>query len=397
MGPDHHSGIAACITCFVALWVGIASGMTTEERARLDLSGYVVTDPDASFMNVAERMDLLRRTDNYLLRNTADELVLRTNCQRAAAIPALDFQIRLPNYYPDPDLLQELSQPLSIFEETVSDLAGAFVASGDPYYADCLVDLLFRLAESGAFENFYYAPESPQAWYVTEASLFAAALNYSLVRQVHPIASSKATVIEEWLARSARRHSNIAGRADGSCCNHRLYRRGLYSTAIGILVDDNALFQFGVSTLYSALSQMEPDGSLPLELARGDRAFHYHNYSLLYLTPIAHLIERQGYSAFDLYLDNNNIMRLYEYTISSIYDNHHNNFDQNTDNNFSFIRNERYLAWIEIYLFHFENEFLEELIMTNRPLFNRSMIGNLTLYFMDPESQFTYENENNIQ
>ncbi|WP_251976861.1 alginate lyase family protein [Salinicola avicenniae] len=364
-----------------------ASAMTYEARQELDLSRYTVTDPDASYFDVDARMALLAQTDNDLLQYNRDQLQHGFSCQQALQTPALDSVIRIPGYYPQPQAWELASEPLFDFEDTMSNLAGAYVASGDDYYADCVVRFLDKWATQDALSDFYYSRRDPQAWYSTESMMFAAAMAYSIVRPAIADERPEAiTRINHWLNQLAHRHSSIRG-GENSCCNNHFYRRALYASMIGVLTDDDELFQFGVSAIYSALSDMLPNGALPREMARGRRASHYQNYALLYLVNIMQVAYRQGYDLFELEYNGHTINEGVQFALDT-FDDPAALGDLATHNQYrGFLDDEQYLAWMEIYLDHRDDARISRYVSQKRPIDNRSAGGYATLYFMDPDAQ----------
>ncbi|GHB28131.1 alginate lyase family protein [Salinicola rhizosphaerae] len=364
-----------------------AHAMSYEKRQKLDLSQYTVKDPDASFFDVKSRMALLKRTDNDMLEYNRDALKEGPSCRQELAKPPLDSVIRIPGYYPQPKAWELASQPLFDFEDTVSHLAGSYVASGDDYYADCLVQFLDKWATHDAISDFYYTRREPQGWYSTESMMFAAALSYSIVRPA--VADKRPEAIERinhWLNTLAHKHSGIRG-GENSCCNNHFYRRALYASMIGVLTDDDELFQFGVSAVYSALSDMLPNGALPREMERGRRASHYQNYALLYLVNIMQVAYRQGYDLFEFKYDGHTIDQGVQFALDT-FDDPAALGDLATHNQYrGFLDDEQYLAWMEIYLKHHPDPRISRYVSKKRPIDNRSAGGYVTLYFMDPEAQ----------
>ncbi|MEC8916855.1 MAG: alginate lyase family protein [Pseudomonadota bacterium] len=364
-----------------------AQAMSYEQRQKLDLSEYTVTDPDASYFDVKARMALLQQTDNDLLQYNSDQLEPGPSCQQELSKPALDSVIRIPGYYPQPQAWKLASEPLFDFEDTVSNLAGAYVASGDDYYADCLVRFLDKWATQDALSQFYYDRLEPQGWYSTESMMFAAAMAYSIVRPV--VADKRPEAIERinhWLNTLAHQHSSIRG-GDPSCCNNHFYRRALYASMIGVLTDDDELFQFGVSAVYSALSDMTPRGALPHEMARGRRASHYQNYALLYLVNIMQVAYRQGYDLFDFEYDGHTVDDAVQFALDTFDDPAALGDLATHSQYYGFLDDEQYLAWMEVYLQHREDPRISHYVSQKRPIDNRSAGGYVTLYFMDPKAQ----------
>ncbi|WP_295038823.1 alginate lyase family protein [Salinicola sp.] len=361
--------------------------MSYAERQKLDLSEYMVTDPEASYFDVQARMALLKRTDNDLLQYNRDQLMHGPSCRQELSKPTLDSVIRIPGYYPQPKAWELASEPLFDFEDTVSNLAGAYVASGDYYYADCLVRFLDKWATHDALSRFYYDRLEPQGWYSTESMMFAAAMAYSIVRPVvadkHPEAIER---INHWLNALAHKHSAIQG-GEPSCCNNHFYRRALYASMIGVLTNDDELFQFGISAIYSALHDLTPRGALPHEMARGRRASHYQNYALLYLVNIMQVAYRQGYDLFDFEYRGHTLDDAVQFALDTFDDPAALGNLATHAQYYGFLDDEQYLAWMEIYLSHRDDDRVAHYVSQKRPVDNRSAGGYVTFYFMDPQAQ----------
>lgn len=387
-------GLVATLT-LALLYVDIpsANAMTPKEREELDLSEYTVTDPDASYFNVDERQALLASTDNSLLLQERDELKQGPSCKQMLAIPPITTRLRVPSYYPNPDAWELASEPLFQFEDAVSEMAGAYVASGDPYYAECLVSFLDHWASNDALLDFYYDSSQPQAWFSTESMIFAAAMAYSTVRPDVEGMEEERERVEGWLNRLAHRHMAIPG-AEKSCCNNHFYRRALYGTMVGILTEDDELFRFGVSAIYSALHDMTEEGAFPLEVARGRRATHYQNYALLYLVINMEIIARQGYDIYALEVNGNTIHDAVGFAMD-ILENPDRLGDMAPREQYTdFLKDDQYFAWMEIYQKHFDDPRIAKFIETVRPIYNRSAGGYMTFFIMDPEAQeHVFDNE----
>ena len=294
------SGVAATLVATLAAApLGHGRALFSEAaREALDLDDYVVTDPTAGYFDVEARRVFLAKTTDPVLRAQIVELG-NVGCAGKLAIPVIAGELRLPSFYDEPDAWRAAIEPLFAFEDAVSALAGGFVTTGDPAFGGCLLDLLGQWAAADALMRFHHTEQDLQAWFNIEDMLFAAGLAYAVVRDELPGRAADKQGIDAWLARAAHNHLAIPG-GPSSCCNNHLYRRAFYATIIGVLADDDELFQVGVGALLSALHELTEEGAFPREIARGTRAAHYQNYALLYLVPIGQIIERQGYPAFDL-------------------------------------------------------------------------------------------------
>ncbi|MEC9483306.1 MAG: alginate lyase family protein [Halomonas sp.] len=368
------------------LSAGQAPAMNLDEREALDLSAYTVTDPDASYFDVEARMALLNRTRNPLLQQQSNQLSYGMSCRQVMDIPPLEKKIRIPGFYPSPEEWRFASGPLIEFEDVVSNLAGSFVASGEPYYAKCLVEFLDHWASRDALMDFFYTWQQPQAWFSTESMIFSAAMAYSIVRPAVEGMAEEKQRIDAWLNRLAHQHSAIPGH-QSSCCNNHFYRRALYATAVGILTQDDELFRFGVSAVYSALSDLLGEGALRLEMKRGRRASHYQNYALLYLIPNMQLIARQGYDVFDLEVNGHTIHDAVDFALDTFEDPSALGDFAPHEQYKGFLKDDQYFAWMEIYQSRFDDPRIAEFLKPYRPIYNRGAGGYVTMYFMDPEDQ----------
>ena len=307
--------------------------------------------------------------------------------------------MRIPGFYPSPEEWREASAPLFEFEDSVSLLAGTFVATGDDYYADCLVRYLDHWAGQDALTRFHYEPEEPQAWFATESMIFAAALAYSVVRPEVDGLEEPRQRVERWLEDLALEHSAIPGDAGNSCCNNHFYRRALYASTVGVLVDNDELFRFGVSAIHSALNDMTEQGAFPLEMERGRRATHYQNYALLYLITNMQVIARQGYDIFSLEVDGKTIHDAVDFTMSAIDDPGVLGDMAPSEQYRGFLTDPQYFAWMEVYQSRFDDPRIADFLEQRRPIYNRSAGGYVTLFFMAPGAQqhLELEDESNRQ
>ena len=368
-----------------ALSIGANAGeLSPEQRRALDLSAYSVTDPSASYVDVGGRRAALADSLSLTLRGARDDAMSRAPaCRDAIALPVIDFKLRMPAYYAENAAWRQAIRPLFAFEDAVSGLAGAFVATEDEYHGRCVIEVLDKWAARNALSEFHYAPDDRQAWYNIEDMIFSSALAYSIVRNRIDGMDAEKARIDAWLRRISHNHIQIEGGKD-SCCNNHFYRRALHATTVGILTNDNELFRYGVSAIYSALYELTPEGGLPRELARGKLAVHYQNYGTLYLVHVALQLERQGYRAFDLEVGGKTLHDVVNYLVTLMTDPDASKGFSDEAQDLHFMDDPQYFSWAEIYLSRFENAELEAIIAAHRPIYNRSAGGLATLYFADP-------------
>lgn len=380
------TGSLACLALSMS-GTSMVEALTLEEREQLDLSQYTVTRPDASYFDIQERIELLHETENSLLLQHREELAnYAPSCRQRLEIPTITERMRIPGFYPTPEAWELATEPLFQFEDTVSELAGAYVASGSDYYAECLVRFLDQWAQDDALLEFHYHWSQPQAWFSLESMIFAAGMAYSVVRPTVEGLHEERERVEDWLNRLASVHMEIEG-ADSSCCNNHFYRRALYAAMVGVLTEDDEMFRFGVSAIYSALHDMTERGAFPLEMERGRRATHYQNYALLYLVPIMEIVHRQGYDIYDKEIDGGTIHDAVNFGMAILEDPSELGDLAPSEQFTDFLKDNQYFAWMEIYRARFGESRFDDFLRSLRPIYNRSAGGYLTFYFMDPDAQ----------
>ncbi|WP_052384053.1 alginate lyase family protein [Litchfieldella xinjiangensis] len=380
-------GVTTSLLSTLVLAVPPAGAMTIAERNALDLSDYTVQVPDASYFDVEKRMEMLGTTTNSLLLQQRDTLSLGPSCKQLLDLPPLTSQQRIPGYYPARDDWEMATEPMFEFEESVSTLAGSYVATGDDYYAECLVQFLDHWATESALINFHYEAGEPQAWFNSASMIFSAAMAYSTVRPAIEGMQAEQERVEDWLNGLAHFHVAIPGGEGNSCCNNHFYRRALYASMVGVLTQDDELFQIGVSGVYSALHDLTAEGALPLEVKRGRRAVQYQNYALLYLLPNMEIIARQGYDIYDLDIEGSTIHDAVDFALDIMADPTLLDELAPREQSIDFIKEKQFFSWMEIYRSRFQEPRIDTFLANLRPVYNRSAGGFTTLYFMDPELQ----------
>jgi poly(beta-D-mannuronate) lyase len=360
-----------------------SSATVAQDRTPSDLGSYVVTDPTASFFDVHGRRQIISETEDDILRELADELRKPFSCATFLSRPVLSAALHIPMMREDRKGWAVASKPYRDFEDAVGFLSGRFIA-GDDDAGECLVDLLLLYASKDAFPLILSPKENLQLWFQIESSLAAAALGYSIVRNLGNQSEAAHEEISDWLVAAAERHLQYAG-GKQSCCNNHLYRRGLYASMIGVIADDNDLFQLGAEATLSAIKQSSASGALPLEMARGERAAHYQNFAAMHLALIGEIYAHQGYDLFGMVSEDKSLVNIFSFAQRALINPEIVNSEGvMAVQDGSFAEKQMYLAWLEILDLH--RLILPEMISWKRSSFyNRSLGGHLTLLFRAPK------------
>lgn len=138
-----------------------------------------------------------------------------------------------------------------------------------------------------------------QGGYHRKWALAGAALSFLAIRQAPGLDEAAKARVADWLRRVAiavRPHYDRPARpgAVSDAANNHAYWAGLAVAAAGIAAGDRALLDWGVGRARYGLAQVSAEGALPLELARGKMALHYHLFALQPLAALARLGAANG-------------------------------------------------------------------------------------------------------
>ena len=238
-------------------------------------------------------------------------------------IAAFDYYADSRKSVPDPQRLRAYDQAAGPFDR-VSDqaekAADAYRRTGSTAAAACVLEILTAEAAQQAMTG---SMASNQSYYVQNWTLGALAVTYLKVRGSAAGTPAQRSRITAWLVRVARSTQGYfdVRRAkhtkDGR--NNHLYWAGFAVMSAGIAANDRSLYNWGVSTYRDGVRQIAADGSLPLEMARGQRALHYHLFAAAPLVTMAEFAEANGQ---DLYAENHGALhRLVDRCVAGLEDN----------------------------------------------------------------------------
>lgn len=197
---------------------------------------------------------------------------------------------------PDPAKVarnNELSRALRLYMSRISGFADRYLASrpAEPGAARCALAWLDGWARAGAM----LGSVNPQGAYERHWALGGIAMAFLKIQAEPSLDANSLGRVRAWLVRVAQsmmpeyqRPRSIDNR------NNHAYWAGLSAAAVGIAAQDRGLFDWGMARYRTGIGEIAPDGTLPLEMARGQRAFHYHLFALTPLVMLAELGEANG-------------------------------------------------------------------------------------------------------
>ncbi len=271
--------------------------------------------------------------------------------------------------------------PLRAYAKGLVQIANDYVRSNprNPAAAACALDWLEHWASANAMTDM----RSKQALFNLGQTLGGFALAYLQIRNAPDLQVDKKRRVEAWLKSLGQQVVNFMDQNhEVSGRNNHRYWAGLAATAAGIATDDRRLADWGIESARIGLSQITPEGTLPLEISRGKRARDYHIYAAEPLVATAELARSRG---IDFYAENNGALkRLADRVVASLDD--PSFFEKATG-----MKQEAFsgdgtvppnrIAWLEIYQSRFPSPRIEAAIASRRPLASSGLGGDLTLLF----------------
>ncbi len=346
---------------------------------------YAVKDPNASYFDVSARREFLQQTESPVLRALMAPRGISLSTSADQLVAPIEGVYSVPRHYVKGTSTGEINpeyvaavKPLWQFREAVNDIARLYVISGDPAYAQLLVEFLDGWAGADSLTEH----GNKQGWYSITWATVDAGLSYSIVRDEPSLDPAAKGRVEAWLHQVA--DNNIAEpgaldypNSDGR--NNISYWRGLEATVVGKVTEDLQMFDWGIDTFKRALDDMNADGSFPGEMARGEGALRYQHFATKPLVLIAEVAARQGYDLYSLEVGGRSLHTAAAFSVAAIKDRSLIRRYTREPQRFT---SKRGLSWAEVYYRRFPRPELEEFIgkgtlasgaMRRAPL--------LTLYF----------------
>lgn len=209
----------------------------------------------------------------------------------------------------DPEELKkyrEDTKPIHDLEVGLVRNANAYIlsSSADPAIAHCVVNWL----KLWASEDALLGKSNRMGEFVRKWTLASIALSYLQVRESQSLSKEDRQGVEIWIKRLSERVMEDFSKNPqiNSRRNNHMYWAGWGVITASIVLDDRKMFDWGVETARIGIRQIQDDGTLPLELARGPKAYNYHHYAAIPLMMTASLAQKNG---VDLFRENNEALK----------------------------------------------------------------------------------------
>jgi poly(beta-D-mannuronate) lyase len=202
---------------------------------------------------------------------------------------------------------------------SVVKAADDYRTTGSRKAAQCAMGQIVTLAQEHSLAG---KMSSNQAYYVQGWVVGAVAIAYLKIRETGIATPEQTKAIADWLQSVGEQTIDYydghkrAGHGDSQ--NNHLYWAGVELAAIGVAANNRKDFDWAMATYDNGVNQIQPDGALPLEMARGGRALHYHLYAL---APLVLLAEFGEANHLDLYAHAGGaIHRLVNFSVAGLQD-----------------------------------------------------------------------------
>lgn len=271
------------------------------------------------------------------------------------------------------------TRKIAQFENALIRITNDYIREGsvDEKKAQCALDWLYYWARKDALQGKVNdTGEAVRQW--TLASLSSA---YAQIAHEKDLDLEKRKVVVRWLRQTAWAvvHTYPDDTEIKRKQNNHLYWAAWAVGNTGMALNDPKLFDWAIGKARFALSQIAPDGTLPLELARGPKAIHYHHFAAIPLVMLAEGGLRNGINLYEE--SNGRLHRLIKRVLGGMDDMSYfeevSGFEQDTMETFDGAM----LAWMEVYHSRFPTSFTRKWIDKYSPLFLRRTGGDMSLLY----------------
>ena len=214
------------------------------------------------------------------------------------------------------------------FRDTLINYGADFLAYGSPDVGNYLIEVLRQWASSDALLNVRNvqvgATGQDDFWprYEINMIMLSVMEAWSLLLQSGLPQPADVRLIENWIGQvvsfsAITPSGGPGGTADPFNVGYLEYS---VKMAWGVLRGNDQLFQEGIEKLFLALNTINPDGSFPREVARGNAAYQYQNITTLSVMYMANLAIVQGYDPFAFQVDGKTLHNIAQFSFNAALD-----------------------------------------------------------------------------
>lgn len=276
------------------------------------------------------------------------------------------------------DAYERKTANMRSYENNLLRMSNDYLRTGSEKKAACVLDWLYEWAEEDAL----LGKTNDMGVAIRQWTLASVASAYAQIQKAS-LNFKKRSAVESWLKEIADAViSDYPENAkQGRKLNNHLYWAAWAVTITGVALNNHALYDWGIGRVRFAISeQLQDDGTLPLEMARGKKALHYHLFAAVPLIMVAETGARNG---DDLYETREGILHRFIHRILEGLQNPYYFEDSagETQSNLGEIHH-GHLVWMEAYHYRFPSPPMAKILDNYRPIFLRRTGGDMTFLYM---------------
>ena len=252
------------------------------------------------FLNIAAAMSLLLGTTTPL---PAEEKGF--SCPAVPEpVTSLDYGSRYPDTSQTRSDIDETSnadvdkalKPVEQFINELIKMSNSAMMAGDTARAGCVLDWLAAWADAGALTKL----ETLNVELSVPARYAGLAMAMLQADTVGGLDADKRARVVAWLKGAAGAMVEFFddGAPTNASRNNLRAWAGLAAAAVGRLDGDKAMLDWAKGSFELVACQASPDGSLPLEMNRADKALNYQLHATAPLIVTADLLKATGYDGY---------------------------------------------------------------------------------------------------
>ncbi len=194
--------------------------------------------------------------------------------------------------------MAEITRPLGILSYEVAHASDVWLLGSPPppEPAKCALTMLDSWATADALLG---RLDTADAQHQRRWTLCGLALAYLKIRAQPGLDPAAKGRIEGWFTKLANASTAYYGKWPRNAYTNHIHWWALGLAATGVATADNTMFDHGITIYRTAMEDIQPDGTLPLEMARKSHALGYHVFALTPLVMIAELGEANGLKLYD--------------------------------------------------------------------------------------------------
>ena len=263
------------------------------------------------------------------------------------------------------------------YENDLLRMTNDYLRTGSTAKAQCALDWLYEWASEDAL----LGETNDMGVAVRQWTLASLGSAYAQIRSA-TLDEKKKAAVESWLFACA---VSVIGdypvdATQGRKFNNHLYWAAWAVTITGAALNNREFYDWGIGRAKNAINnQFKDDGTLPLEMARGKRAMHYHIFAAAPLIMLAEIGARNGDDLYDL---RDGVLHRYVLRImEGIKDPGYFEAKSGSEQTDFEDLHTGHLVWLEAYNHRFPSPAIEKMLTGIRPLFLRRTGGDMTFLY----------------